>query len=130
MVMKVALDTNAYADWKRGTHWLETIHSAQEVLLPVTVYGELRYGFACGGRETANVKELHQFLNAPVVTLCHADETTAEQYAYLKAYLRKNGTPLPENDIWIAASCLAHQSTLLTRDQHFSKLPQLSVMFE
>ncbi|WP_325099525.1 type II toxin-antitoxin system VapC family toxin [Persicirhabdus sediminis] len=123
----MALDTNAYADLMRGSHWGQVVAEASEVLISATMYGELRYGFACGSREASNVKDLHEFLNHPAVRFCETDAPTAEQYGLLKAFLRKNGTPLPENDIWIAASCLINQATLLTRDKHFVNLPQVSV---
>ena len=59
--MKIALDANAYSDWKRGILWMDEIPTADEVHVSATVIGELCYGFACGNQEVANVAELDVF---------------------------------------------------------------------
>jgi len=125
--MKIALDANAYSDWKRGMRWLDEISTADEVHVSATVIGELCYGFACGNQELANVAELEGFLSHPAVVVNRVTESTARHYAVLKKFLRLQGTPLPENDLWIAASSMDHGSMLLTRDSHFACLPQLRV---
>ena len=127
--MKVALDANTYSDWKRGLRWGSEIAKAERVYVCATVYGELCYGFACGTREFVNLANLEDFVAAPQVCLVSAGRETARLYARLKKHLRKQGTPLPENDIWIAASAMEHGSILLTSDRHFDKLPQVSVRF-
>jgi predicted nucleic acid-binding protein len=55
---------------------------------------------------------------------------TAEHYAKLFAQLKRAGTPVPDNDLWIAALVLERDLTLLTRDRHFEKIPQLPRMPE
>jgi tRNA(fMet)-specific endonuclease VapC len=125
--MKIALDANAYSDWKRGIRWMDEISTADEVHVSATVIGELCYGFACGNQEVANVAELEGFLSQPAVVVNRVTDSTARHYAVLKKFLRFQGTPLPENDIWIAASSMEHGSMLLTRDSHFACLPQLRV---
>lgn len=127
--MKIALDANAYSDWKRGLCWIEEISTADEVHVSATVIGELCYGFACGSRELTNVAGLEEFLAEPAVVVNGVTDSTARHYAALKKFLRFQGTPLPENDIWIAASCMEHGTLLLTRDRHFETLPQLRVMW-
>ena len=127
--MKVALDANTYSDWKRGLRWGSETSKAERVYVSATVFGELCYGFACGAREFVNLAHLENFVAAPQVNLVSAGGETARLYARLKKHLRKEGTPLPENDIWIAASAMEHGATLLTRDRHFDKLPQVSVRF-
>lgn len=127
--MKVALDANTYSDWKRGLLWGREISKAQMIYVSSTVLGELCYGFACGTREFVNLANLEEFLAAPQVCLVSIGGETARYYAMLKKHLRKQGTPLPENDIWIAASAMEHGATLLTRDKHFRCLPQVSVMW-
>lgn len=127
--MKLALDANAYSDWKRNGQWNVEITTASEVHVSVTVLGELGFGFACGNREGKNLAELREFLAASVVVVDSVTEDTAGHYAALKRFLKEQGTPIPENDIWIAASAYEHGVTLLTSDRHFEKLPQVRVIW-
>ena len=87
------------------------------------------YGFACGARGHKNIKDLEQLLGESVVNVDSITHEVAKQYGYLKQYMRKNRKPVPDNDIWIAASCLAHNCTLLTSDKHFERLPQVRVIW-
>ena len=123
--MKVALDTNAYADWIKGVRWQQEILYADEVHLSVTVLGELYYGFACGDRQGRNLRDLESFLAAPVVHVDLVNPAIAEYYGDLKKYLRRQGTPIPDNDVWIAAASIQQGCTLLTSDKHFERLPQV-----
>jgi len=125
--MRVALDSNAYSDWRRSGRWDEEITTATEVHVSATVLGELRYGFACGGRETANLAALRAFLAEPAVVMDPVGEETAGIYGTLKKHLRQQGTPIPENDIWIGAAAVEHGLELLTDDRHFENLPQVRV---
>lgn len=125
--MKIALDTNAYADWKKGVRWHREISEADEVHLSTTALGELYYGFACGDRQVKNLGRLAKFLDVPCVHVNEVTKETAACYGDLKKYLRANGTPIPENDIWIAAACIVEGATLLTSDKHFEHLPQVRV---
>jgi tRNA(fMet)-specific endonuclease VapC len=43
-------------------------------------------------------------------------------YAQVKQFLRAQGTPIPENDVWIAAFARAYRLPLLTTDRHFEAL--------
>jgi tRNA(fMet)-specific endonuclease VapC len=54
---------------------------------------------------------------------------TAERYAHIYAYLRKNGRPIPTNDLWIAASAMEHSAELLTYDAHFLHVVQVLVTY-
>jgi tRNA(fMet)-specific endonuclease VapC len=64
-------------------------------------------------------------LGRPRVEVLPCDEETAVRYAELKLQLKKAGTPIPLNDVWIAALVLQHQATLFTRDSDFERIPQL-----
>ena len=123
----VFLDTNAYSDWVRSGRWAAEILTAEEVWISPVVLGELRVGFLGGGRTQENEALLQSFLQSPQVHLCSIGDESSKLYAELKHDLDKRGSPLPVNDIWIAASCLEQGNTLLTRDCHFEKLPQLRV---
>ncbi|MCH8511953.1 MAG: hypothetical protein LAT83_09915 [Kiritimatiellae bacterium] len=56
------------------------------------------------------------------------DAATCFQYARLFKQLREQGTPIPTNDLWIAALVEQHTLFLYTRDHHFQHLPQLPLV--
>ncbi len=125
--MRLALDTNRYTDLCRGvTSVVETIELAEETWLPFIVVGELRAGFAVGSQGPHNEAVLRRFLLKPGVGILYADEQTTHHYANAYRQLRKQGTPVPTNDIWIAALVLQHSLVLFARDAHFDALPQLA----
>ena len=127
--MRLALDTNRYADLCRGkARVVETVEAANEVWLPFIVVGELRAGFAVGGQGPRNEAVLRRFLMKPNVGVLYADEQTTYHYATVYRQLRKQGTPIPTNDMWIAALVLQHSLTLCDRDRHFDALPQITRM--
>jgi predicted nucleic acid-binding protein len=84
-------------------------------------------GFLSGERRAKNQAELARFLESPRVNLIDVDEGTAERYAVIFTTLRKAGTPIPTNDLWIAASAMQHGLRVLTRDAHFAKVPQILI---
>lgn len=127
--MRLALDTNRYTDLCRGdVPVVETVELADEVWLPFIVWGELRAGFAVGSQSTRNEAVLRRFLLKPGVGVLYADEQTTHHYAAVYQQLRKQGTPIPANDMWIAALVLQHSLVLFARDTHFDALPQLTRM--
>jgi tRNA(fMet)-specific endonuclease VapC len=94
--------------------------------LPFIVLGELRAGFAVGKHGAKNERNLRAFLAKVGVDLLYADEQTTHYYATVYRQLRRQGTPIPTNDMWIAALVLQHNLVLCDRDQHFDYLPQLT----
>jgi tRNA(fMet)-specific endonuclease VapC len=102
------------------------VELADEVWLPFIVVGELRAGFAVGTQGTRNEAVLHRFLLKPGVSILYADNQTTQQYANVYRQLRKQGMPIPTNDMWIAALVLRHSLVLSARDAHFDALPQLT----
>lgn len=127
MAMRLALDTNRYTDLCRGDEFvLEAVEQAEEVWLPFIVVGELRAGFAAGGQEPRNEAILRRFLLKPGVGILYAGEQTTHHYASVYRQLRKQGTPIPTNDMWIAALVLENSLVLLARDAHFDALPQIA----
>jgi len=127
--MKLCLDTNAYSDLRKGRAGYDRLlESAEEIVVPATVVGELEYGFLLGSRCQANEDELEQFLSLPGVRLQSVTRGIAERYAYVKAALRRKGQPIPENDLWIAATALESGCRLLTADAHFSQVAGLIVV--
>lgn len=124
--MRVALDTNRYSDLSRGDELVvDLVATADEVWLPFVVLGELRAGFAAGTQGPRNEAVLRRFLLKPGVGIVYADEQTTHHYANVYRQLRSQGTPIPTNDMWIAALVLQHSLALCARDAHFDALPQL-----
>jgi predicted nucleic acid-binding protein len=122
----IALDTNAYAAFKRGDEQIVAVlQHAPVIIVCVTVLGELLGGFAAGQRENHNRSELTQFLNTPRVKVVPGTTATADLYALVYAALRRKGQPIPTNDLWIAASSLEHGAALLTLDVHFQNIEGL-----
>jgi predicted nucleic acid-binding protein len=123
----IALDTNAYAAFKRGDEQIVAVlQHAPVIIVCITVLGELLGGFAAGQRESHNRSELTQFLNTPRVKVVPGTTATADLYALVYAALRRKGQPIPTNDLWIAASSLEHGAALLTLDVHFQYIDGLS----
>lgn len=125
--MRVALDTNRYVDFCKGIpEALQVVREAQRIFLPLPVLAELRAGFLAGNQARKNERVLVQFLNSPRVEILYPDEQTTFHYARLFVQLRKQGTPVPIHDLWIAALVVQHDLILFARDRHFDRLPQLA----
>jgi tRNA(fMet)-specific endonuclease VapC len=124
--MRIAIDTNRYRDFCSGApEVVEQLSTAQAIFMPFVTLAELRAGFLCGRLARKNETVLARFLNSPRVQLLFADETTSHHYARLFLQLRSQGTPIPTNDIWIAALTIQRDLLLYSRDRHFDSLPQL-----
>jgi len=126
VAVRLALDTNRYTDLARQVPEVaRTAASATELGLPFIVLAELHQGFRNGSRRAANEHQLERFLSQPGVRVLWPDDGTVDLYATLAAQLRRQATPIPTNDLWIAALTLQHGLTLYSRDQHFDHLPQV-----
>ena len=127
--MRLSLDTNIYSAFKNGNEKIRDIlENTDEILISVTVLGELYSGFQIGSLTEKNLKELDDFLLKPGVLVVEINKETALRYGFLTKKLRKQGTPIPTNDIWIAASTMETGSILLSRDKHFKVIPGLMVL--
>lgn len=125
--MRIALDTNRYTDLARGdSATVDAVETAEAVFVPLIVLGELRCGFAVGDRGAENESVLRQFLLRPGVEVLSPDPQTTLHYGSVYRQLRSQGTPIPTNDMWIAALVLQHDLALLDRDRHFDALPQIT----
>jgi tRNA(fMet)-specific endonuclease VapC len=124
--MRLALDTNRYTDLCRGEALVvQAVGTAEAVWLPFIVLGELRAGFAAGSQGPRNESVLRRFLMQPGVAILYPDEQTTHHYASVYRQLRAQGTPIPTNDMWIAALVLQHSLALCARDAHFDALAQI-----
>ena len=121
--MKVVLETNGYSVLARGSRAIATLlESVDGIIVPAVVVGELMYGFLKGTRCAENEAALNQFLEQSGVSFQPVARGIAERYGYVKSALKTRGTPIPENDIWIAATALETGSRLLSYDGHFDKV--------
>lgn len=112
------LDTNAVSALFAGDPRLGDLLAADALHhLPVIVMGEYRYGLLHSDRATGLEVLLDTLIRESIVL--RVDPKTAESYARVRQGLRRAGTPIPENDIWIAALALQHGEPVVSRDQHF-----------
>jgi tRNA(fMet)-specific endonuclease VapC len=127
--MRVALDTNRYRDLCEGDEEVvRLLENAESIHMPLIVIGELRAGFAFGRRGLENEAVLQRFLLKPGVEVLYPADATTRHYASLFRQLRQQGTPIPTNDLWIAALVLEHELVLCSRDGHFQEIPQLNIV--
>lgn len=125
--MRILLDTNAYPALLRGRDEIaERVRVAEQILFSTIVVGELLYGFRNGSRAHENTARLDAFLANPRVRLCTAGRVTADRFGRIAAELRRAGTPIPTNDIWIGAQAMETGAELLSYDQHFRAIPGLA----
>src|SRR5215471_17872700 len=126
MALRVALDTNRLTDLLRGDAALaEWLGACEEVWIPLMVLAEMKAGFYGGSQPSRNESLLRGFLAKATVEVLLPGRETSEHYARLFVQLKRAGTPVPDNDLWIAALALEHDLVLITRDRHFDCIPQL-----
>lgn len=119
----IVLDTNAYSNLLTGSETVLTaLCEAETVYMSIFVLGELYTGFKGGSKELLNGKILESFLMKQSVKILNATRETAEVFAELKTSLQKKGSPIPINDIWIAAHAIESGSVLVTFDKHFTAI--------
>ena len=127
--MRVCLDTNAYSRLMRNQAGLQRcLEEAEIIHVPTIVLGELYAGFCLGSRYEDNCRELEAFLELPGVQIATPSQDVAERYGYLVRDLRQQGTPIPTNDLWIAAAALETGARLVSYDAHFQHVPGLIVI--
>lgn len=128
MNKKVLLDTNAYSALVSGDQRvLEFIERANQVIMSPICIGELLAGFVQGSKESTNRSLLSDFLKKPTVQTASISGETAEWYANIYSDLKKNGKPIPINDVWVAAQTMESGAVLVTYDHHFKDVPGLRI---
>ncbi len=121
--MKIMLDTSAYVGFKRNiVEAVEIIVKAELIVFSPVVMGELMFGFRNGTRFKENMNDLDRFLMHEIVDLMPIGKITSDRYSRIAVKLRQQGTPIPTNDIWIAAQAMEQGAELITSDQHFDKI--------
>ena len=125
-ITRLVLDSSAYSHLRRGhPAVLDAVAAVRNVLVPVTVLGELEAAFDLGSRTKENRAALAEFLAEPFVSIITTTHPIARRYRQLVAQLRRAGTPIPVNDIWIAAATLDCGGHLLTFDGDFGRVSAL-----
>jgi tRNA(fMet)-specific endonuclease VapC len=124
--VKRLLDTNAYAALKRGDEGVASlVRESTELVFSMVVVGELLFGFRNGARFDRNSRELDEFLEDARVGVLPVTRTTADRFGRIASALRRTGTPIPSNDIWIAAHAFESGAELVTFDGHFEAVEGL-----
>lgn len=120
------LDTNiVIALFDADEAVLSGLDTASEVFIPAIVIGELFFGAAKSGRPAENRAKVERFAAGSAILAC--DTSVAREYGRLRQCLREKGRPIPENDLWIAATAAQHGLVLVTRDQHFLDVDGLAL---
>lgn len=126
---KIFIDTNIYSNAMKGEEASIKIFRQYEILLisPVVI-GELLAGFRRGKLEDKNRQQLKNFLSRDRVKVVTISMETSEFYSFILNELKTQGTPIPINDIWIAASVMEHGAGIATNDSHFEKIKGLMII--
>ncbi len=124
---RLAVDTNAVIAYREGiSEVCALIEGLDTIILSATVLGELLYGAANSARPRENEQAVRKFVAQ--CAFIPIDQSIAGCYAAVRLKLKKTGRPIPENDIWVAATCLELDIALLSWDTHFAHVPDLQVI--
>lgn len=122
----IAIDTNlAIAVLNGEPAALSLLSACSDICLPVPVLAELHFGALNSSKAHENQKTVREL--ASRLRILNAASGTAEVHAGLRLQMKRAGTPIPQNDLWIAAICVESGLALGTKDAHFDVVPGLSV---
>jgi len=125
--VRLLLDTDAYSALKRGhPATCDLVRRSEDVLFSPIVAGELLHGFRCGSRFERNRQDLDEFIASPFVKVVPVTMATADRFGRVAAALRRRGTPIPTNDIWVAAQAMETGAELLSFDRHYEAVDGLA----
>jgi len=128
-VSRILLDTSALSAFLRGHRAIvDATRTADRIAVTPVVLGELGAGFLRGSHLERNRELLRDFLRSPRVRTLGIDEETGQRYAQIHHSLRRAGTPIPTNDIWIAASAMQFGLVVVATDQHYACVPQIATL--
>ncbi|MDE2744018.1 MAG: type II toxin-antitoxin system VapC family toxin [Gemmatimonadota bacterium] len=123
---RILLDTNAYTAFLTGDkRVLNALTEAETAFLSAIVIGELYAGFCGGNRLKENKALLARFLQKSNVRVLDVTAETGEVFGQIKNALQKAGTPIPLNDVWLAAQAMETGSVLVSFDAHFDQVSGL-----
>ena len=123
---RILLDTNAYTAFLTGDERvLNALTEAETAFLSAIVIGELYAGFCGGNRLKENKALLARFLQKSNVRVLDVTAETGEVFGQIKNALQKAGTPIPLNDVWLAAQAMETGSVIVSFDAHFGQVSGL-----
>jgi tRNA(fMet)-specific endonuclease VapC len=99
----------------------------EELYLPGPALAELYYGAFKSDRPQQHMAQIERFLAAADVL--NPDQDTSKHYGKIAAQLARSGTPIPQNDIWMAALSIQCGLPLATADRHFQQVEGLNALF-
>ena len=124
----ILLDTNTYSALRKGDSGIvEIIQVAEAIVMSPIVIGELLFGFDNGNKATQNRQDLQKFLDSSRVTILPILSETSHYFSQVMLSLKRKGTPIPTNNIWIAAQAFEHGCVVCTYDNHFRSIEGLSI---
>jgi predicted nucleic acid-binding protein len=97
------------------------------LIIPLAADAETRFGFAYGTKQAKNLQNYELFKQHFGLQVVAPDQDTAIIYTELSAWCRQTGVSLSHNDLWIAAAGIQSGGKLLTLDQDFARVPQVSL---
>lgn len=127
--MRCLLDTSALVPFSRGEEGVERqLQDATTLLLPLVVVGEFLAGVQ--GRPDRRSRDALGWFEGLLEDALLVTPTagTCRVYADLDQRLRAAGRPIPQNDVWVAATAVELGLPLLTRDAHFAGIPGVRVL--
>jgi len=124
-------DTNVLIDILNGRRLdlRKRLAGNHQVFLSIFVEGEYRAGLPDTARGRMANRVLEEFISLSNVFQSVPETSVAKRYGEILRNLQAKGSPIPTNDIWIAAHAMDINATLVTSDLHFKAIPLLDVLF-
>ena len=120
----IIADTNIYIDIMKGRKAIaQKLQSFSEAFLTPIVLAELYFGAYRSANPQKHLSKISIAIRDS--KLLAINGATSELFVKIKLALFAKGKPIPENDIWIAASALQHDLPLFTSDKHFDEIEGL-----
>ena len=117
---KFLLDTNIVIDsLRKNIKITDKVNDLGELFISTVVLGELYIGINRVTNKTKHLKKLTDFLT--ICTVLDIDSFTSSHYGETIAFLFKKGKPIPTNDVWIAATALQYNLSMMTLASAFLK---------
>ena len=125
--MVAFLDTNVITKMlDKDPVAIRMVEKTERPCTSIIVAGELYYAALKSGRPEANLKIFREVISN--IEVIFIDDVVTLSYGKIKTALKKKGTPIPDNDIWIAACAMVHGLSIATFDGHFSEIPELNLV--
>ena len=120
------VDTNVIIRFFKGeTELFSLFDDMENLYISSITVGELMYGAELSKKSDFNRENYFCFCQQ--MKVLYPDLEIAKSYGIIKASLKSKGKPIPENVIWIAATCHAADLILITADSDFDFVDEISV---